>query len=80
MEVWLWKQQWESVLQPQALEAFFFQASQSVSEVPLIVCLDQVKGPSAGKHLKVGHQPVNKLWVIILATAVAPASRYVVKL
>jgi len=62
-------------LQSQALEAFLFQVSQTVADVPLLAGLDEVDWKIFAKHLKVGYQQVGECWVTFIhVTAVAQAS------
>jgi hypothetical protein len=54
--------------------------SQPVSEIPLIIILNQVKGPDVGKHLEVGQQQVGECYVVVPVASVAQVSCLAVKL
>jgi hypothetical protein len=63
----------EKVAQTHALEALFFQASQPVYGVALVVHLDQVKGPDVQKCLKACHPMVDNDLLLLVIPIVLPA-------
>jgi hypothetical protein len=56
----------EEVVQTQTLEAFHFQASQTVSGTALVVFLKQVKMQNFKKHLEACHQLIDEALLLLV--------------
>jgi len=63
----------EKVSHPQALQAFLFQVSQSVSSAPLRIHLDLVKWPDIEKPLEACCQYNDNLIIMLVIPVVLPA-------